>query len=199
MGFFDLFKRKSTACSETDLRETLISAVERQDNRTLTRLCNDNRKAILDAFPAWLKVPDEIKVDPISRDRYCQGLMMVASLFEQAGDPQLIAIMIGNQEDNPLLQWQNDLAAAQALIDEGQPSRAVELLKQLLDKTKGLRGNGVDHYMPRTFGMLGVALYHSGDKKKAMEFTRKAQMLCEEFGDTDGIRTYAANLKQMGV
>lgn len=197
MGFFDLFKRNSTPCSEADLREALISAVERQDNKTLARLCNNNRKAILDEFRSWLKVPDEIKADPISRDRYCQGLMMVASLIEQAGDPQLIAMMIGKQEDNPLVQWQNDLAAAQVLIDEGQPGRAAELLKQLLDKTKGLRGNGVDHYMPRTFGMLGVALYHSGNKPKAKEFTLKAQMLCEEFGDADGVRTYIANLQQM--
>jgi tetratricopeptide (TPR) repeat protein len=199
MGLFDFFKRKSTRPSGFDLRAALISAVEQRDNETLSRLCNENQKAILDAFPTWRTVPAVFRNDPIARDLYCQALVAVASLFEQAGDPSLIAMMIGNQAVNPIYEWKRDLSAAQALIDEGKPDQAVEQLQATLARTNGLRGSGVDHYLPRTFGMLGVALYRAGDTQKAVELTRKAKILSEELGDDEGVQVYVGNLQQMGA
>jgi hypothetical protein len=199
MGLFDFFKRKPSVPPKFDLREALIAAVERQDERTLSRLCKQFQQAILAEFPNWRTVPAEIRPDPIARDRYCQGLIAVASYFEQAGNPSLIALMVGDQTINPILEWERDLTSAQSLIDGGEPRRAVELLQATLDRTKGLRGSGVDHNLPRTFGMLGVAFYRAGNTAKAVEFTRKAKMLCEELGDQEGIRVYTGNLQQMGV
>jgi hypothetical protein len=198
MGLLDFFKRKPSL-PPSDLREALISAVEKQDHETLSRLCKQFQQAILAEFPNWRTVPAEIRSDPIARDRYCQGLIAVASFFEQAGDPSLIALMIGDQATNPILEWERDLTSAQSLIDGGEPQRAVDSLLATLDRTKGLRGSGVNHNLPRTFGMLGVAFFRAGNTAKAVEFTQKAKMLCEELGDQEGIRVYTENLQQMGV
>lgn len=193
MGLFDFFKRRPTP--PTDLLKTCIQAADRQDWPTLTDLCQQQQQEIRESFPRWREVPEPIRNDPAAQNRYCQGLVAVAQLFEQAGDQSLIALLLGNEADNPIQAWQQDLAAAQSLIDNGQPGEAVELLEAALAKTAELRGSGVDHYLPRIYGMLGVAYFRAGDRAKAVESTQKAKSLCEDLGDQEGIAVYEGNLQ----
>ncbi len=195
MGFFDFFKRQPN--TPPDLREALIQAAEREDWQTLTALCQQNQQEIRESFPLWRQVPEPIRNDPSARNRYCQGLVTVAQWFEQAGDRSLIASFLGNEADNPIVVWEQDLAAAQSLIDNGQPGEAIELLRSALAKTAELRGSGVDHYLPRTYGMLGVAHFHAGDRARAVEWTQKAKALCEELGDEEGVAVYAGTLQHV--
>jgi hypothetical protein len=198
MGFFDFFKRRRPpAPGAGNLLDQLIDAADRKDFAALGRLCEQNERAILEAFPAWQTVPREIRDDPIARDRYVNGLVTIAQAFEHAGNPSLIARLTGDEDNNPLLAWERDLASAQAMIDRGQAEDAVRLLNAVLERTKEYRGTGVNHFLPRTFGMLGIALYHTGDVAQAITLTRRAKILCEEFGDDDGVRVYSENLRHM--
>jgi hypothetical protein len=124
-------------------------------------------------------------------------MIAVAQVFEQSGDPSLIALLTGEVADNPIIGWRRDLEAAQSLIDSDRAAQAVELLHAALAKTSMLRGSAVDTYRPRTYGMLGVAYFHTGDHLKAVEFTREAKVRCEELGDEDGVATYSGNLEHI--
>lgn len=199
MRLSDFFKRRSWPPSGDDLREALISAVEKQDRQALLSLCEQNQQAIRDSFPSWRRVPEEIRNDPMARDRYCQGLMGAASLFERAGDGSLIALMTGDEANNPCLAWERDLSAGKSLIDNGEAGQAVELLQAVLSRAQELSGPGVDHYLARTFGMLGVALYKTGHTPKAAELTHKARVMCEQLGDEEGVRVYSGNLQHMAA
>jgi len=197
MKLSNFFKRRLSSPSGEDLRATLISAVQRQDWQVLARLCEQNQQAIRDSFPTWQRVPEEIRNDPMARDRYCEGLMGVALLFERAGDQSLIALMTGDETNNPAPGWERDLSAAQSLIDNGKAGQAAELLQTALARAQELSGPGVNHYLARTFGMLGVALYKTGDTPKAVDLTTKARVMCEQLGDEEGVRAYAGNLQHM--
>ena len=195
MGFFDFFKRQ--ALPPTDLRKALIEAADRQDWQSLAVLCEQNQQEIRESFSAWQQIPEPVRNDPDAQNRYCQGLLAVAQSFEQAGDRSLVALLIGNEADNPIMTWEEDLVAAQSLIDDGRPTEAAESLQSVLAKIAGLKGTAVEHYLPRTCGMLGVAYFRAGDRLKAAEFTKKAKVLCEELGDEEGVAVYGRNLQHM--
>jgi len=195
MGLFDSFKRRPT--SGDDLRETLFQAAERRDWQALADLCRQHQQEIRDSFPGWRTLPEALRSDPVGQNRYAQGLLAVAQLFEQAGDRSLISSLIGDESDNPLLAWERDLTAAQSLIGSGRPRQAVELLESTLARNAGLLGSGVDSYLPRTHGLLGIAWFRAGDTAKGVEFTEKARSRCEELGDAEGFTVYTTNLRQM--
>ena len=195
MALFDLFKRRAAA--PTDLRSTLIATVAREDWEGLAKLCEQHRDEIRAGFPDWKTVPAEVRRDPEAQGRYAKTLIAVAQLFAQAGDNRLIALLMGNQADNPIAVWQRALATAQTLLDQGQSQEAADLLQSSLLKSEGLSGDAVTHYLPRLHGMLGVALFRAGDAAGAIASTRRAKELCERAGDAEGVTTYAGNLHRM--
>lgn len=87
--------------------------------------------------------------DPEAQGQYAKTLIAVAQLFAQAGDNRLIALLMGNQADNPIAVWQRALATAQTLLDQGQSQEAADLLQSSLLKSEGLSGDAVTHYLPR--------------------------------------------------
>src|SRR5689334_20484434 len=100
MAIFDFLKRRPIP--PDDLRAELVAAVAREDWDSLTALCDRHQDAIREAFPAWKTVPLEVRRDPEAQARYARTLITVAQLFEQAGDGSLIAMLMGNQADNPI-------------------------------------------------------------------------------------------------
>jgi tetratricopeptide (TPR) repeat protein len=195
MGIFDSFRRNPP--SPTDLRTALIEATAREDWDTLAALCQKHQDEIRREFPQWQKVPDAVRHDPEARGKYAQTLITVARLFEQAGDGSLLASLMGNAADNPIMRWQRALAAAQSLLDEGQPEEAVDLLQSAVRQAEGLTGDAVAHLLPRTLGMLGVALFQAGNRADAIATTQQAKTLCEEAGDAEGVAIYDGNLRRM--
>jgi hypothetical protein len=133
MGLFDLFQRKPTC--PADLREAFIETAAQRDWQSLAAVCQRHRDEIRKSFPLWIQVPEPIRDDPIATDRYCQTLIAVAQLLEQAGDQSLMALLLRDEADNPLTVWRQDLLAAQTLINNGQSREAVELLQSVLAKT----------------------------------------------------------------
>jgi uncharacterized protein YidB (DUF937 family) len=195
MAFFDLFKRQPA--SPTDLRAALIDAATREDWEGLAGLCGRHEEEIREAFGGWQKVPEEVRRDPEAQARYARGLIAVAQMFEQAGDGSLIAALMGDQAANPISAWERSLATAQSLLEQGQPREAADLLQSALERARGLQGSAVSEYLPRTYGMLGVARFRAGDAAGGIEATRKARELCEQAGDGDGVAIYTGNLQRM--
>lgn len=177
------------------LRQRLFAAVHSGDHELLFELCQDHRDLVLDHFPVWRRVPGEER-EPDALERYASGLLGVASCFaERLGEPGLLEALTGSEEgdsDNPLVGWGEALERASLLNEELEYEQAVELLVDTLIDTRGLRGTGVDYYLPRTFGLLGDSYFQGGRVEQALTPTENALAACEERGDLAGIRAFLA-------
>lgn len=195
MGLFDIFKRQPPL--STGLPAALIEAAYRQDAKAFASLCAQHRDEIHRSFSGWSTVPEEVRRDAAAQDRYCKGLIAIASHFESSGDSSLVQLLMGDDADNPLVQWERDLTEAQSLMDGGRPAEAVTLLHAVLERSDGLTGDGVAIHMPRTFGSLGAAYFRAGDKTRAIEFTQRALEMCQQVGDAEGVRIYCGNIQHI--
>jgi hypothetical protein len=195
MGLFDIFKKQPPL--PTELPDALIEAAYRQDSKALASLCAQHRTEIHRSFPVWRTVPAELRRDARAQDRYCKGLIAIASQFESSGDSSLIKLLMGDDADNPIVQWQRDLTEAQSLMDSGRAAEAVTLLHAVLERTRALSADGVAANKPRTLGSLGAAYFRTGDKARAIEFTQQALEMCRAVGDEEGVRIYNGNIQHL--
>ncbi len=193
MASSDPFRHPAPA----DLRAALLDAAARQDGEDLAALCERHQDEIRAAFLSWKKVPDDVRGDPEAQTRYAQGLIAVAQLFERVGDGSLLRALMGDAADSPVAAWERALATARSLLEQGQSQEAADLLTSTLLRTENLEGEEAVDLRPRTFGMLGVALFRAGDKTAGIEATRRARTLCEEAGDVEGAAAYDGNLQRM--
>ena len=192
MGRFDFFKRKPQL--PVNLPEVLIEAAHRQDAKALARLCTQHRDEIYRSFSEWKTVPLQFRNDAEELNRYCEGLIAVASFFQSSGDSALLRLLQGDDADNPLVLWERDLTYAGQLMDEDRAAEAIGLLHAVLDRTRELTGSGAESHSTRTLGSLGAAYYRAGDKVKALEYTQKALEMCRQVGDQEGVSTYTGNI-----
>src|SRR5258705_182256 len=82
-------------------------------------------------------------------------------------------------------------------MDGGRAGEAVGLLHAVLERTRGLTGNGVATNRGRTLGSLGAASFRAGDKTRAIEFTQQALEMCRQVGDEEGVRIYSRNIQHI--
>ncbi|MBD3672658.1 MAG: tetratricopeptide repeat protein [Planctomycetaceae bacterium] len=197
MGFLDRFKRQPEPQTPEEVLEALVTAYTRQKWKRISSLCERHEQTILDNFTSWQTVPESIRKNRRRTDAYVHTLITVGQAFENAGFPELLQSMIGDEQSNPMLTWGDDLDKAQAFIDADDFQAAIELLTERLKIHEGHSGSGMDHFVPRTHGMIGIAYFHAGDLDAAQHHTKKALSICKELGDTDGIATYTNNLQQM--
>ncbi|MGI5240793.1 hypothetical protein [Dactylosporangium sp. CA-139066] len=179
-----------------ELREALFDAVTRGDERRMQQLCTANRDAIRREFPSWTRVPVELRNDPAAVQRYGNGLIGLAQFFAaRLGDPSLMNALSGpDDDDNPLVAWQQALRRARGLMGEARFGEARALLSQALEPVRGLQGPGVDRLMPITLGMLGECCFQLGDAGAAVEPSTAALRLCEANRDLEGVLAYLGNL-----
>src|SRR5262249_29993387 len=135
MGFFDLLfgPRVTRTCDPEELKRLLFEAAQRGDSKRLEKLCRANRTTVLEGFASWQKVPEEVRVDPAGTQRYVGGMVAVAETFAQRlGCPELLRRLVGTEQNNPLLRWQNGLRRARELMNDLGYQQARELLSDLL-------------------------------------------------------------------
>jgi hypothetical protein len=196
VGLFDIFKSKPNR--PPDVLESLLAAAERKDFQALAALCETHQGLIHESFAAWSKVPEPVRTDPAALKRYAEGLIAVAQMFEQGGDARLFTRLMGEPGKNPIDQWQSDLESAQKLLDCGKASEAIVALETILSKNAELQGGtGLDFYLPRTFGLLGLAYSQNGERSNAIGCMEKAKALCEQCGDLEGVAIYEGNLRHL--
>lgn len=179
------------------IRDLLFDAIARGDSDALTTAVTTHETTILDAFASWRTVPDALREDPAGLQRYANGLIGIAQLFHQRGRPELLALLTGSAEDNPIEAWRETLSQANELREQLRLAEAVALLTDLLIDTRELAGSGVDTLRPPTYGLLGDLQFHRGQAADGLEPTRQALAGCEALGDHVGTRTYLTNLYEM--
>jgi tetratricopeptide (TPR) repeat protein len=197
MGFLDyLFGRREPQIRDAgQLQQALFEAAQAGDVRRLERLCRANRSAIAEHFPGWQKVPEGLRDDPQGLPRYIGCLVAVAQTFaDRLGSPELLQRLTGSPQDNPLVRWQEGLRRSQALMADLRYREAQELLSDLLIDARGLRGSGVDTYLPVTLGQLGECYFQARQAEKALAPWEQALELCVRQADAAGVAAYLGNL-----
>lgn len=175
------------------VRAALFEAAALGDEEQLTRLAEAHAALVLERFEGWRRVPAAVKVDPAQLDRWARGLIGVAVHFaRRRGEPQLLRLLESGR--SPLTRWTEVLGRAQRLRSELELDEAAALLTDLLIDTRGLSGDGAEHFRAVTFGLLGDVYFQAGQTDRALGPTRRALELCQGRGDAQGVRIYVENL-----
>ncbi|MCI0408137.1 MAG: tetratricopeptide repeat protein, partial [Acidobacteria bacterium] len=176
------------------LRDLLFEAA-RKERRQFERLCRANRAFILKHFPEWRMLPDTLPRDQASLKRYGDGLMAIACFFsDHLGHPELVRVMQGDPETDPLKEWGAGFRTALQLMEEARYAEARDRLSSLIDHLRGLQGVGLDRNLALTLGRLGECHLQGGEASKAIPCMDQALELCRQSGDNEGIVAYLANL-----
>ena len=189
--------RRRRLDDRADLRSELIALVARKDLRGLAGRVRDQRERIAVEFGDWMTVPMAMKDDPQLLEQYGEMLMAVARIIDREGDASLLARLEGDPADSPVEHWNEQIAIAATVSDQGRYRDAAEVLSRLATQLDSVRGSAVDFYRPRVLGKLGIALYQAGDRERAREVTREARDICERLGDEEGIAAYETSLANM--
>lgn len=193
-------REPESAAPLNELRLSLFAAVDAGDRDELYRLCRAHQAEVKDSFPAWRRVPAEARADPGELKRYASGLLGVAACFaERLGEPQLLEALTGADApgSNPLIEWEQALTEASLLANRLDYAGAIELLVDTLIDTRDLRGSGVDHYLPRTYGLLGDCYFQAGRAEDAIQPTLRALEVSERSGDADARQAFTARLYEV--
>jgi hypothetical protein len=147
MGFLDRFRGKAQITSAIELRDALIDAAANKDRPRFTALCNTHTAAIRESFKDWIKVPDDKRNDTAAMQRYAEAMWLLASVFENAGDGTLKAIL-ANPKDNPATAWEEDFKQAEHRRSQRHSCRPVSASDprsvgdRPLSRGRRARGNG---------------------------------------------------------
>jgi hypothetical protein len=191
MGFFNL---RAKTLTDDELRDTLFDAAAEWNAQDLKKLLKSYMPRVIALFPTWTTLPPSVRSDPSRMKWWAEGMIGIASAATALGDLSLMAKIQGPPEQNILVQWQESLLAAEADATNGNYSSAIRRLEQTLEEVEGLTGQGVDHLLPKTYGLLGSVHYRAGHRDQARHFTVMAKDHCERIGDQGGTESYARNL-----
>jgi tetratricopeptide (TPR) repeat protein len=174
----------------------LCDAVARNDGDVLVALCRQHARTIVDHFGVWRTVPESMRGDPQIVARRAGTLIRVAQLFEQAGHPGLMALLVGNAEDNPLLEWERVGVELQRLAKMGDPRQGLAAASALVAsiEASGVSGPGFLSTRAKARGVQAMLLVKLARYEEAREAVEAALADCEQAGDLEGVRVYRQNL-----
>ena len=197
MSWKDFVNQKKDFNAE-DLRELLCTLVESSDKDSLEEVCTEYKSVIIENFPTWKMVPQNLQADSDMVSRYAAGLIAVANLFDAQGDVQLIEILEDkNNSNNPISQWENDFAEASKCKQIGEYQEAVRILEQLVTDMKNCKGSAVVNYLPMIYGALGENHFLLENYDLAYDITHLALEKTQESSDIEGVVSYTGNLSEI--
>jgi hypothetical protein len=185
------FRRKRL--SDEQLRTALFDSVAAGDTRKVECLVRQHSERLAALFPST--VPAEVRADPRRTKWWVEGEIGVAKAAARFGDNSMMARLLGPPGDNIIITWQNALRSALSEANKGSYTSAILILEDIMERTRGLTGSGVDSLLPKTYGMLGGAYCRTGDRDIGRAYTVQAKEYCERIGDVEGVEVYAKHLR----
>lgn len=217
MGFFDFLKKGVTAQGSSlgdpkklrdgtpaEIREAskllalIITAVGNEDEVNFERLCRNNEQTIEQNFLLWKNVPEALRGSEYESKRYVTAIIATAECFQRfLGKDQLMNLLAGPAETNPIRIWESYLAAARKDLSELNFVSAEQNLRAGLSIGEGLEGPALKPLLSVTYGLLGQTYFHQGRAAEAFKFVLEAQTMCQELNDVEGILAYTTALYQI--
>jgi tetratricopeptide (TPR) repeat protein len=177
------------------LWDLLASAVAAKDGNRLGQLASAHREVIARNFPEWQKVPVAMRENQAAMQQYANVLIVVAQFFRDVfNDPTLLKLLTGDDANNPLSRWQNNLRQADALMGELRFDEARAILGVALTDIEKIETSGPVSYVAVTHGKIAHCFFHSGDPNAALPHAEKALELSEAKNDEQGT---AAALREL--
>ncbi len=177
------------------LRKALFDALEIKDNKAFAHLCKKHEKRILQNFKLWLTIPEAITNNTDAVKYYGMKLLHIARHFEDKGNKTLVELLMKNDNRNPFIRWNEAHSRVDELIDNQKNNEAVQILQTLLNDMQSKKGIGIERYISKTIGMLGICYFNMKKHHRAISSSEKAFELCMRSNDIDGALIYAANLE----
>jgi hypothetical protein len=191
---FGFFKRRNTIKDPVRLREALFSAIQRNNEDEFIRLCNENRRLLVESFDQWRRVPESLLDRPLEVNAYLTGLVTIARYFSAIGEPGLMVGLIGDGNNNPIVRWREMMTEAHARTAAGDYVFSKDLLLKVLSEMEHMDGTAIDEYRSRVYGLLGTNFFSLRDLPNARKYTALALEECKRVGDGEGVRTYTENM-----
>src|SRR6187200_307992 len=130
MGLLTFLKRPSPS-EPADLRTQLVTLVVRKDLNGLARLVRERRETIATGFADWLTVPAAMQEDPALLEHYGEMLLAVARIVDHDGDGRLLKMLEGDPAAAPVELWNEQMAIAASLSEQGRFADAARVLTSL--------------------------------------------------------------------
>ena len=198
MSFLDFLTGKPRPLEPAVLRERLFAAAAARDGKALLDLCRRHAEPIAQHFPAWQKVPEDVRSSPARLQTYANGLLGVARCFaEQLGRPELMQLLQGGAGGNPIQSWQQAMARVRRLVDALDFDQAISLLAPQIDAVRRLQGGDARRMLAISLGTLAECHFQRGAAQEGVAPAREALTLCQEDGDREGVAAYTGTLYEL--
>lgn len=220
MGFFDFLKMGSTASGtrpgeSTDpdklrdgspakiqepakLLALIITAVSSEDVVNFERLCRKNVDMIESNYLVWKNVPEALRGNEHEVQRYVTAVIAIAEFFQRfLGKDGLMSALAGPAETNPIKIWESYLAAARKDLSNMDFVSAENNLRAGISLGEGMQGPALKPLLSVSYGLLGQTFFHQGRAVEAFDLVLKAQTMCQEENDVQGVLAYTTALYQI--
>jgi tetratricopeptide (TPR) repeat protein len=189
------FKRKPIEdLSIEEVRDRLIAAAS-GPKKNLRSLCERYKDRVAANLDLMSKIPDVIRTDPASLERYVPLLIAVAQcLATECNSPELWGKICGTPEDNPLLQWERWFGDLPRRMESLEHDELIFEARSFIEQARMLQGQAARQNEAFLQGRLGELLFHSGKVPEAIGPFRAALELCQAIGDVEGQMAYLGNL-----
>lgn len=165
----------------------------------LREFCEAYRAPIEANVPALIKAPPDL--DPENQaqmNRFIQGLGTAAQcLANELGSPALWNALQGDDPNNPIVHWQQFLAAFPERMQRLEHDALREELLGLCEEIKRFRGPGARQHEAFFYGRLGDVCFHSGRIDEAWSAMQRALEICRSIRDQEGVAAYLGNLAEI--
>jgi hypothetical protein len=139
----------------------------------------------------------EVRSYPLRTKWWAEGALGVAKAGAHLGDSSMMQALLGPPADNIIIEWQNVLRSAVTDSTRGHYMSAIRILEDMVERTRGLKGSGVDDLLPKTYSLLGTTHWRAGRRDIGRTYLVKALKYCERVGDVEGAKRYSTTLRSI--
>lgn len=165
------------------------------DRTGLEQLLRGQTDRIEALFATWRQVPAELRDNTADIQDYGSRLVFIAEFLKDHGRPGPWESLMGKGPDGSLLEeLRARLEQTEALRVVGLFAEQIACLKAWMQDAEGMSGPWIDDLRAKVMGALGQAELTVGNLCAARDWTIRALEACEANGDSEGVRTYSANL-----
>ena len=102
-------KRPVPELTRDELRDALFAAVGENNLKELRWLLRSYREQVFESFRVWSRVPEEFRANDEESRRWVETITAIAAYQEKLGDRRLVEMLMGQDKDNPIILWKDDL------------------------------------------------------------------------------------------
>lgn len=201
MGIFDWFQKSKTEKKDSpeELFKELQKAVVKRNETQFNKLLQSNLEVVKANFNNWRALPKSIANDQQALQLYAQTLVTIANVLQVThGDSTAIDMLVGKEDDNILLYWQNRYDEANEMIRNHRFTEAIEKLQatinRLNNEKQAVNQPTITTLKSKTFGLLGISEFQNNNLKAAFQHFQDALSQSEKVNDQEGIQAYLSSL-----